>query len=61
MNKTKSILKHTLELLANDVRSFRNLVLASENGELPKEIKEKEKLVREIQLWLKSSSKQATL
>lgn len=61
MNKTKSILRHTKELLANDVQTFRNLVLASGNGELPKEIKEKQKLMREIELWLKSSSKQAVL
>lgn len=61
MDRTKSILRHTKELLANDVQSFRNMVLASGNGELPKEIKEKEKLIRKIKMWLKSSSKQTAL
>ncbi len=61
MNKAKSILRHTMKLLTSDVQSFRSLVLASGNGELPKEIKEKEKLTHEIELWLKSSPKQAAL
>jgi hypothetical protein len=55
--KSKSLLKHTIKLLTIDVQSFRNIVLASEGGELPKEIREKEKLLRELTFWLKSSTK----
>jgi hypothetical protein len=60
-SKTKFILKHTMQLLANDVQSFRKIILASGGGELPKEIREKEKLMHQIAMWLKSSSKRSAL
>jgi hypothetical protein len=59
MIKKKSVLRHTLQLLVNDVQSFREIILTSEGGELPKEIIEKQKLISEIQRMLKSSPRQA--
>jgi hypothetical protein len=58
MNKKKSILRYTLQLLSRDVQSFRQIILASEGGELPKEIKEKEKLMHAIERLIKSSPHQ---
>jgi hypothetical protein len=58
MNRKKSILRHTLQLLSRDVQSFRQIILASEGGELPKEIKEKEKLMHAIERLIKSSPHQ---
>ncbi len=45
-----------MNLLAQDVQSFRKIVLTSGGGNLPKEIKEKQKLIHEIESWLKTSS-----
>jgi hypothetical protein len=61
MKKTTSILKHTLNLLAQDVQSFRKIVLTSGGGDLPKEIKEKQKLIHEIEGWLKNTSRRTAL
>jgi hypothetical protein len=36
MKKATSILKHTMNLLAEDVQSFRKVVLTSGGGDLPK-------------------------
>lgn len=57
MKKTTSILKHTLNVLAHDVQSFRKIVLTSGGGQLPKEIKEKQKLMHQIEGWLKDTSR----
>jgi hypothetical protein len=61
MKKATSILKHTMNLLAVDVQSFRKIVLTSGGGDLPKEIKEKQKLIHEIESWLKNTSRRTVL
>ena len=61
MKKATSILKHTMNLLAEDVQSFRKIVLTSGGGDLPKEIKEKQKLIHEIESWLKTTSGRAAV
>lgn len=61
MKKTTSILKHTMNLLAQDVQSFRKIVLTSGGGNLPKEIKEKQKLIHKIEGLLKSTSGRTAL
>lgn len=61
MKKTTSILEHTMNLLAQDVQSFRKIVLTSGGGNLPKEIKEKQKLIHEIESWLKTSSRRTAI
>jgi hypothetical protein len=61
MQKTTSILKHTMNLLAQDVESFRKIVLTSGGGSLPKEIKEKQKLIHEIESWLRNTPRKTAL
>ncbi len=61
MKKATSILKHTMNLLAEDVQSFRKIVMTSGGGDLPKEIKEKQKLIHEIEGWLKNTSRRTAL
>jgi hypothetical protein len=61
MKKATSILKHTMNLLAENVQSFRKIVLTSGGGDLPKEIKEKQKLIHEIESWLKNTSRRTVL
>ena len=55
MENVKNILKTTARLLAADVNSFRKIILASEGGQLPTEIKEKEKILRAIEEILKTN------
>lgn len=55
MENVKNILKTTAQLLAADVNSFRKIILASEGGQLPTEIKEKEKILRAIEEILKTN------
>ena len=50
-----------MNLLAQDVESFRKIVLTSGGGSLPKEIKEKQKLIHEIESWLRNTPRKTAL
>ena len=56
MENVKNILKTTAQLISADINSFRNIILASEGGQLPTEIKEKEKILRAIEELLKTNN-----
>ncbi|GHN00141.1 hypothetical protein WSM22_16300 [Cytophagales bacterium WSM2-2] len=57
MKKVKNILQHTAKLLSDDVSLFRNIILNSGGGELPPAIKEKEKLLHDIEDLMKVAAK----
>jgi hypothetical protein len=54
MKSANTLLRDTAKLLAADVSLFRKIVLDSGGGQLPLAIKEKEKLLQDIEEVLKS-------
>jgi len=49
MKNADSILRETAKILATEVSFFRKIILASGGGELPAPIKEKQKLLHDIE------------
>jgi hypothetical protein len=56
MEKIKRALHHATQVLKRDVFVFRQIILQSEGGDLPPEIVEKQKLIRELEAALLSIS-----
>jgi hypothetical protein len=57
MKALKNLLLHSAQMLMDDVKSYRKIILDSGSGQLPPEIKKKEKLAQEIEMLLKTSTR----
>ncbi len=61
MKNSKIILQNVARILNADVSLFRKIILDSGGGELPSTIKEKEKILREIEVLLNTQKKSHSL
>jgi len=57
MKSVSTILRTTAKILASDVSIFRKIILESGGGELPTPIKEKQRLLHEIEEVLGAKQK----